>query len=135
MPSFLEPPARIQSSDKNELTEISYEVNNVTEHFATDFQEFKASNAERIDKIERLTWENVMVHDTVPTEDMKQQAELLQNDRFRMESESLLKVYDLLSVHQINTREINDNTENFMTVKETGKNKKTKLNHQQGHRI
>ena len=52
-----------------------------------------------------------------------------------MESESLLKVYDLLSVHQINTREINDNTENFMTVKETGKNKKTKLNHQQGHRI
>ena len=70
MLSFLEPPARIQSSDKNELTEISYEVNNVTEHFATDFQEFKASNAERIDKIERLIWENVMVHDTVPTEDM-----------------------------------------------------------------
>ena len=42
-----------------------------TEHFATDFQEFKASTAERIDKIERLIWENVMRHDTVQTEDMK----------------------------------------------------------------
>ena len=52
-----------------------------------------------------------------------------------MESESLLKVIELLSVQQINTREINDNTENFITVKETGKNKKTKLKHQQDHRI
>ena len=42
-----------------------------TEHFASDFQEFKASTAERIDKIERLIWENVMRHDTVQTEDMK----------------------------------------------------------------
>ena len=42
-----------------------------TEHFATDFQEFKASTAERIDKIERLIWENVMRHNTVQTEDMK----------------------------------------------------------------
>ena len=38
-----------------------------------------------------------------------------------MESESLLKVTELLSVQQINTREINDNRENFITVKETGK--------------
>ena len=42
-----------------------------TEHFATDFQEFKASTAERIDKIERLIWSNVRGHDTVQTEDMK----------------------------------------------------------------
>ena len=109
----------------------------VTENFATDFQEFKASTAERIDKIERVIRENVMEHDTVQTEDMKQQAELLQNEnnRLRMESESLLKVIELLSVQQINTREINDNTENFITVKETGKNKKNKLNHQQDYRI
>ena len=73
---------------------------NITEHFATDFQEFKASTAERIDKIERLIWENVMGHDTVQTEDMKQKVELLQNEtnRLRMESESLLKVTELLSV-------------------------------------
>ena len=45
-----------------------------------------------------------------------------------MESESLLKIIELLSVKQINPREINDNTE-------TGKNKKTKLNHQQDYRI
>ena len=50
-----------------------------------------------------------------------------------MESESLLKVTELLPVQQINTREINDNTENFITVKETGKNKKTKLNHRQDY--
>ena len=31
-----------------------------TEHFATDFQEFKASAAERIDKTEPLIWKNVM---------------------------------------------------------------------------
>ena len=41
----------------------------------------------------------------------------------------------MLSVQQINTREINDNTETFKTVKETGKNKKMKLNHQQDYRI
>ena len=133
MPSYLEPLSRIQLPDQNKLTEISYEVINMTERFTTDFQEFKASNADRIDKIECLIWENVMVHDTVQTEDMKQQVKLLQNDRLRMESESLLKVYDLLSVQQTNTREINDNTENSITVKATGKSKKTKLNHQQGH--
>ena len=47
----------------------------------------------------------------------------------------MLKVIELLSVQQINTREINDNTENFITVKETGNNNKTKLNHQQDFRI
>ena len=51
-----------------------------------------------------------------------------------MKSESLLKVIELLSVQQINTHEANDNTENI-TVKETGKNKKIKLNHQQDSRI
>ena len=45
-----------------------------------------------------------------------------------MESESLLKVIELLSVQQINTHEANDNTENFIKVKQTGKNKKIKLN-------
>ena len=54
MPSFLETPSRIQSADQNELTEIAYEMINVMEHFVTDFQEFKASTAERIDKIERV---------------------------------------------------------------------------------
>ena len=73
---------------------------NVTEHFASDFQEFKASTAERINKIERLIWENVIGHDTVQTEDMKQQVELLKNEnnRLRMESESLLRAIELLSV-------------------------------------
>ena len=52
-----------------------------------------------------------------------------------MESESLLKVTELLSVQQINNREIKDNTENFITIKETGKNKKTKLNLQLDDRI
>ena len=52
-----------------------------------------------------------------------------------MESESLLKVIELLSVQQINTHEANNNTDNFITVKETGKNKKIKLNHQQDFRI
>ena len=82
------------------------------EHFVTDFQEFKTSTAERIDKIERLSWENVMEHDTVQTEDIKRQEELLQNEnnRLRMESESLLKVIELLSVQQINTYEANHNT-------------------------
>ena len=72
MPSFLETPSRIQSADQNELTEIAYdEMINVMEHFVTDFQEFKASTAERIDKIERLLWENVTGHDTVQTEYIK----------------------------------------------------------------
>ena len=52
-----------------------------------------------------------------------------------MESESLLKVIELLSVQQINTREINSNTEKFRAVKETGKSKKNKPNHQQNYRI
>ena len=38
----------------------------------------------------------------------------------------LFKVIELLSVQQINNRKINDNTENFITVKETAKNKKAK---------
>ena len=41
----------------------------------------------------------------------------------------------MLPVQQINTHEANDNTENFITVKRTGKNKKIKLNHQQDSRI
>ena len=47
-----------------------------------------------------------------------------------MESESLFKVIELLSVQEINTHKINSSTENFITVKETDKNKKTKWNHQ-----
>ena len=72
-----------------------------------------------------------MGHDTVQTKHIKQQVELLQNEnnRLRMESESLLKVTELLSVQQINTHEANNNTDNFITFKETGKNKKIKLNH------
>ena len=54
MRSFLETPSRIQSADQNELTKITSEIINVMEDFVTDFQEFKASIAERIDKIERL---------------------------------------------------------------------------------
>ena len=79
----------------------------LTEHSTTDFQEFNASTAERIDKIERLIWEDVMGHDIVQTEDMKQQVEFLQyeNNRLRIES-----------VQQINTCEITNNTENFITV-------------------
>ena len=49
---------------------------NVMEHFVTNFQEFKTSTAERIDKIEGLLWENVMGHDTIQTEYIKQQGEL-----------------------------------------------------------
>ena len=74
MPSFLETPSRIQSADQNEITEIAYEI---MEHFVTDFQEFKASNAEKIDKIERLSWENIMGHETVQTKYIKQQVQLL----------------------------------------------------------
>ena len=44
---------------------------NFTEHFATYFQEFKASTATRIDRIERLILENVTGHDTVKTNVMK----------------------------------------------------------------
>ena len=123
MPSFLEKPSRIQSADQNELTKIACEMINVMEHFVTDFQEFKASTAERIDKIERLSRENVMGHDTVQTEDINQQVELLQNEnnRLRVESKLLLKIIELLSVQQINTHEHNNNTENFIAVKETGK--------------
>ena len=54
VPSFLETPPRIQSADQNELTKIASEIINFMEDFVTDFQEFKASAAERIDKIERL---------------------------------------------------------------------------------
>ena len=54
MPPIIETPSRIQSADQNELTEIACEMINVMEHFVTDFQEFKASTAERIDKIERV---------------------------------------------------------------------------------
>ena len=71
MPSILETPLRIQSADQKELIEIAYEMINIMEHFVTDFQEFKASTAERIDKIERLLWENVTGHDTVQTEYIK----------------------------------------------------------------
>ena len=45
----METQSRIQSADQNKLTEIAYEMINVTEHFATDFQEFKVSTAEKID--------------------------------------------------------------------------------------
>ena len=82
------------------------------EHFVTDFQEFKANTAERIDKIVRLLRGNVMGNDPIQTEYIKQQVGLLQNEnnRLRMESESLLKVIELLSVQQINTHEANNNT-------------------------
>ena len=87
--------------------------------------------------IELLILENVTVHDTVKTDDMKQQVELLQNDnnRLKMKAESLLKVIELLSVQQINTREINGNKEKFITIKDTFKSKKSKPNHQQDYRI
>ena len=53
---------------------------------------------------------------------MKQQVELLQNEnnRFRMETEWLIKVTELLSAEQINTCEINGNTGKVITVKDTG---------------
>ena len=73
---ILRAPLRIQSADQNELTEIAYEMINVMEHFAIDFQEFKASTEERIDEIELLSWENVM-HDTVQTKYIKQQSRVL----------------------------------------------------------
>ena len=49
MLSFLETPSRIQSAHQKELTEIADEIINVTEHFPTDFQEFKASTYYRKD--------------------------------------------------------------------------------------
>ena len=74
-----------------------------------------------------------MGHNTVKAEDMKQQVKLLQNEnnRLRIESETLLKVNELLSVQEIITREINGNTEKFISVKESdksGKSKKKKSN-------
>ena len=77
MPSYLETPSRIQSADQNELTEIAYEIINVMEHFATDFQKFKSSTGERINEIERLILENVIGHDIIQAEAVKQQLELL----------------------------------------------------------
>ena len=38
---------------------------NVTEHFATNIQEFKARTTERIDKIEHVLLENVTEYETV----------------------------------------------------------------------
>ena len=92
MPSVMEIRLRILSAGQNNLTEITYEMINVTEHFANNFQEFKTSIVESIDKIEHLILENVSGHDTVQTEDMKQQVDLLENEnnRLRMESESLV---------------------------------------------
>ena len=71
MPSFLESPSRMLSADQNELTEITYEMINVMEHFVTDFQELKANTVEMLAKIKRLLWENIMGHDTVQTEYIK----------------------------------------------------------------
>ena len=78
-----------------------------------------------------------MRHDIVKTNDVKQEVEMLhnENNRLRMESKYLLKVIGLLSVQQMNAHEINDNTEKFITAKETGKSKKNKLNRHQDYRI
>ena len=43
----------------------------VTEHFATDIQEFKASTTEKIDKIEHLLLENVTEYETVKKKEKK----------------------------------------------------------------
>ena len=40
-----------------------------------------------------------------------------------------------MKLQQINTREINDNTEKFITVKETVEKNKNDLNHKQDYRI
>ena len=127
MPSFLETPPRIQSSNQKDLTEIAYEIINVTEHFATNFQEIKASNPEMIDKIERLILENVMRNNTVKTETTSR---VLQNgnNRLENESESSLKIIILLSVQQINAGQINASTEKFIAVNETSKSKEKKTN-------
>ena len=42
---------------------------NTTEHFATDFHEFKASTTERTDKMEHLLLENVTEYETVKKRD------------------------------------------------------------------
>ena len=47
-----------------------------------------------------------------------------------METESILDAIEFLSVQQINTCEINGNTEKIIKVKEAGKSKKIKLNYQ-----
>ena len=119
MRSFLETLLRIQLANQNKPTKIAHEMIIVMEHFATDFQKLKASTAEKIDKTELLLWENVMGHDTVQTEDMKQQVELLEkeNNRLRMESESLFKVIELLSVQQ--KLLVKSSKDNFLTAKET----------------
>ena len=60
-----------------------------------------------------------MGHGTVQTEGTKKQVELLQNEnKLQMESESLFKLIELLSVQQTNTHEIKDNTGNFIKVQE-----------------
>ena len=48
---------------------------NVTEHFATDIQEFKASTTERVDKIEHLLLENVTEYETVKKKRKKKRDE------------------------------------------------------------
>ena len=113
MPSFLETLSRIQSANQNELTKIAYKMINVMKHFATDFQEFKASTAERIDNIECLYYEKMLWDMTVQRKYTKQLL-LLQNENntLMMESESLPKITELLSVQEINTHEINDNAVN-----------------------
>ena len=88
---------------------------NVTEHFATDIQEFKASTTERVDKIEHLLLENVTEYETVKKKRKKkrwnnQQSCYKMKVRLEMEAEYLLKVIELLSFQQINTRETNGNT-------------------------
>ena len=89
----------------NEKTERVQPEKSVTQKSATrlsaiDFQEFKMTSAARIDRIQRLILEIVTRHDAVKTDDIKQQIEWLQNEynRFRMKSESLLKIIALLSV-------------------------------------
>ena len=53
----MEAPSKIQSADQKELTKIAYEIINVTEQFATVFQEFKTID-KRIDKVECTILEN-----------------------------------------------------------------------------
>ena len=60
MPPFLEKLSRIQSANQSHLTKIAYKMINVMDDFAPDFQEFKASTAERIDKIEHLYYEKML---------------------------------------------------------------------------
>ena len=53
----MEAPSKIQSADQKELTKIAYEIINVTEQFATVFQEFKTID-KRIGKVECTILEN-----------------------------------------------------------------------------